>query len=82
MNAPTPYLPDQKTARSTGLPVQVVNLDHPEAPRRKPKGVTNKFGVICVRHTTMTTEGKRRDAHRQASRPQEWCSRCAERQVT
>lgn len=76
MNEPTPYVLAEKIARETGYPVRVVNLDHPEADRRKPKGDTQKFATICIRHKTLVTYPKRRDAHHAASHPCSWCPKC------
>lgn len=79
LREPRPYLIHEFTPRQTGLPVQVVNLDHPDATRRKPKGVEDKYGVICKRHKSLTTAAKRRDAHALSRKPVEWCSKCEAR---
>lgn len=76
LRQPTGYVLHELKPRVTGFPVRVLNLDHEDADRKKPKGVTDKFGVLCVRHNKLVTAVTRREAHRLSSRPTEWCGRC------
>lgn len=71
------YIVDAKVARTTGSVVAVMNLGAPDAKIEKgPDG--EAWAAQCAEHGWVVWTPNRREAHAEATRPEEWCDECAD----
>lgn len=70
------YIVDTKQARSTGAFTSVLNL---QAPDREVEAVDGFYWAAeCHEHGWIIWTKTRREAHREAASPEDWCEGCAE----
>jgi hypothetical protein len=68
---------DVKASRTTGMPIAVLNLMAPDAWMEiGPDG--EKWSAQCFEHGWAIWTPNRREAHLEATRPEEWCDDCAD----